>query len=112
MPAWTAARTWVRAFVAWYNTDHRHSGIGLLPPHVVHDGQADAVTAARQQTLDAAYAAQPTRFVRGHPVPPHVPTAVGINWPSPTAADSPPPATPPAPQADAGSRVSAAHAAP
>jgi putative transposase len=108
------AQAWVEGFIRWYNTEHRHSGLGLLPPVVVHHGQALAVSAERQQTLDAAYAAHPERFVRGRPVPPAVPDAVGINPPRPpqqplvaaaaTAA--------PVPTVEAGSRVSAAAAAP
>lgn len=77
-----AARQWMRQFVQWYNHDHCHSGIGLLPPAVVHRGQASTVTAARQQVLTAAYAAHPERFVRGLPQPPRVPDAVWINRPS------------------------------
>jgi len=76
------ARAWMRAFVQWYNHDHCHSGIGLLPPAVVHHGQASAMTTARQQVLATAYAAHPERFVRGTPRPPRVPQAVWINRPA------------------------------
>ncbi len=41
------ARAFCRAFFPWYNTEHRHSGLGLLPPAVVHAGQAEPVRAAR-----------------------------------------------------------------
>ncbi|GAA5531277.1 IS3 family transposase ISAnsp11 [Herpetosiphon gulosus] len=75
------ARAWMRVFVQWYNHDHCHSGIGLLPPAVVHRGQATAMTTARQQVLATAYAAHPERFVRGTPRPPRVPEAVWINRP-------------------------------
>ena len=75
------ARTWMRQFVQWYNHDHRHSGIGLLPPAVVHAGQANAATQARQHVLEIAYAVHPERFPRGMPCPPHVPAAVWINRP-------------------------------
>jgi len=50
---------------------------------MVHEGRASAVVAARQQTLDGAYAAHPERFVRGRPAPPVVPTTVWINPPLP-----------------------------
>ena len=76
-----AAQAWVTSFMQWYNTEHRHSGIGLLPPMVVHLGQANAVVAARQQTLDVAAAVHPERFVAGHPTPPRVPDAAWINPP-------------------------------
>jgi putative transposase len=75
------ARAWMRAFATWYNTEHRHSGIGLLPPQVVHSGQAPEQVAARQRVLDAAYQVHPQRFVRGQPHAPAVPTVVGINLP-------------------------------
>jgi putative transposase len=76
-----AATNWVAQFVGWYNNEHRHSGIGLLPPMVVHLGQANAVIAARQQTLDVAAAVHPERFVAGQPTPPRVPDAAWINPP-------------------------------
>lgn len=108
------AQAWVSTFIWWYNTEHRHSGLGLLPPVVVHDGQAAAVSAARQQTLDAAYAEHPERFVGGRPVPPLVPEAVWINAPRPqqqtlVAAAA---TTAVVPADEPGSRVSAAAAAP
>jgi putative transposase len=76
------ARVWARTFFQWYNHIHRHSGIGLLSPATVHSGQADQQVAARQEVLDAAYAAHPERFVRGRPTPPPAPTAVWINPPA------------------------------
>jgi putative transposase len=77
------AQAWVSSFIRWYNTEHRHSALGLLPPFVVHHGQAAAVSAARHQMLDAAYAKHPERFVGGRPVPALVPEAVSINAPRP-----------------------------
>ena len=73
-----AAQAWVTSFIEWYNTEHRHSGIGLLPPIVVHRGQASAAVAARQQTLVRAAVVHPERFVAGHPTPPQVPDAPGL----------------------------------
>jgi putative transposase len=108
------AQAWVTTFIRWYNTEHRHSGLGLLPPVIVHSGQASTVSTARQQTLDAAYADRPERFVRGRPVPPVVPDAVWINPPLPhqhsLAAATVTAAA--VPTTDPGSRVSAAAAAP
>ena len=75
------ATNWVAGFIEWYNTEHRHSGIGLLPPLVVHNGQASAVTAARQHVLDTAATAHPERFVAGQPKPPSLPAAAWINPP-------------------------------
>jgi putative transposase len=76
------ARAFCHVFFTWYNTQHRHSGIGLLTPADVHAGRATEITAARAVTLDAAYAAHPERFVRRPPTPPAVPTAVWINPPA------------------------------
>ncbi|MFN8075219.1 MAG: integrase core domain-containing protein [Kineosporiaceae bacterium] len=59
-----AARTWMEAFIAWYNHEHRHSGIGWHTPASVHYDTAQDVRAARQATLDAAWAAHPERFAR------------------------------------------------
>ena len=75
------ARAFCREFFGWYNTEHRHSGIGLLTPATVHAGRAPAVQAARAVTLAEAYAAHPERFVRRAPRPPELPSAVWINKP-------------------------------
>lgn len=76
------ARAFCRGFFEWYNHEHRHSGIGLLPPAMLHQGRADEMQTARAEVLAAAYAANPERFVRGVPRPPEVPTAAWINKPS------------------------------
>jgi len=65
-----------------YNTAHRHGGIGLLTPAMVHYGQADGVRAHRADVLAAAYAAHPERFVRRPPQPPALAAAVWINPPA------------------------------
>jgi putative transposase len=75
------ARAWVTTFVHWYNHDHRHSGLGLLTPGMVHAGHTDAIVAARQVVLTTAAAVHPERFVRGQPTPPAVPTTAWINPP-------------------------------
>jgi transposase InsO family protein len=106
------ARVWMREFVSWYNNEHRHSGIGLLPPEVVHSGKAPRQVAMRQQVLDAAYVAHPERFVRRRPTPPLVPTAVGINLPRPSIVAATPATPASLPTASPVSRVSAAAAAP
>jgi putative transposase len=76
------ARAFCRQFFAWYNNEHRHSGIGLMTPAAVHYGQAQALHTERQRVLDAAYAATPERFVRRPPTPPELPTAAWINKPT------------------------------
>ncbi len=58
------ARSFCQEFFPWYNTEHHHSGLGLLTPAVVHSQRAEQVRNLRQKTLDVAYAAHPERFVR------------------------------------------------
>lgn len=79
-------------FFGYYNNDHRHSGIGLLTPAMVHYGQAKHVIAARQETLLAAYRANPERFVRRSPKPPALPGQAWINPPVERIDDPGPPA--------------------
>lgn len=76
------ARAHCRGFFDYYNHQHRHSGIGLMTPATVHYGRADQVHAERARVLDAAYQANPERFVRRAPTPPPVPTAAWINKPN------------------------------
>jgi putative transposase len=78
------ARGFCREFFDYYNHEHRHSGIGLMTPAIVHYGRAQQVHAERQRVLDAAYAATPERFVRQPPTPPAIPTATWINQPTTT----------------------------
>ena len=80
------AKSFCRDFFQWYNCDHHHLGIGLMTPDQVHYGQADAVHAARQNTLDHAFRINPQRFVNKAPEPPQKPTAVWINPPTPKLA--------------------------
>jgi len=75
------ARAFCRGFFRWYNQQHRHSGIGLLTPEVVHYGRAESVISQRQQVLEKAYLDHPERFVKGRPKPPSLPRAVWINPP-------------------------------
>jgi putative transposase len=70
-----------RGFFPWYNDEHRHEALGLLTPADVHFGRAPAVLATRQRVLDAAYAANPERFVRRAPVVAAPPSQVWINKP-------------------------------
>jgi putative transposase len=77
------SRSFCQVFFPWYNTEHHHSGIGLLTPASVHAGRAQDVRNARSAVLRTAYEAHPERFVRKLPVPPSVPEAVWINKPKP-----------------------------
>ena len=77
-------RAFCQQFFAWYNDQHRHSGIRLLTPGMVHFGQASSVLAQRQLVLDAAYLARRERFVGKAPTVNPLPDQVWINRPSPT----------------------------
>src|ERR1039458_8337362 len=76
------SRAFCQSFFAWYNEEHRHSGIEILTPSMVHYGQAGAVIGRRQVVLDAAYEAHRERFVRAAPKSLGVPQEVWINKPS------------------------------
>jgi len=74
-------RAFCQTFFAWYNGEHRHSGLGLLTPAMVHHGEARLVLAQRQDVLNAAFQAHPERFVRFAPKPLPLPKEVWINKP-------------------------------
>jgi putative transposase len=69
-------------FFAWYNHEHRHSGIGFHTPADVHYRRAETVRRQRAVVLDTAYTEHPERFVRKPPQPPALPTPVWINEPT------------------------------
>jgi len=75
------SRAFCQGFFRWYNQEHRHSGLGLLTPAMVHYGQAASVLRQRQAVLDVAYQLHPERFVRSAPTPPQLPSEVWINKP-------------------------------
>ena len=75
------ARSFCQDFFPWYNREHRHSGIGLMTPAMVHYGKAEQVSNQRQVVLASAFDAHPERFVRGMPMPPSLPEAAWINKP-------------------------------
>jgi transposase InsO family protein len=70
-----------RGFFHWHNEEHRHWGIGLLTPAVVHTGHAEAAVESRASVLAAAHARHPERFVRGLPRPLKPAAEVWINPP-------------------------------
>lgn len=77
-----AARQWILAFVTWYNSEHRHSGIKYVTPDQRHHGKADAICRQRTRTYEKAYVLHPARWSR------HIrcwkqPEAVWINQPRP-----------------------------
>ena len=76
------ARAFCQQFFAWYNTEHRHSGIAWHTPHDVHHGRSEEIHAIRADVLAAAYARTPQRFVRKHPEPAALPSEAWINKPT------------------------------
>lgn len=79
-----AARLFLDIFFAYYNNEHRHSGIGLYTAASVHDGTWVQARERRQHVLDTAWKAHPDRFSRGRPQAPDLPTKVWINQPPST----------------------------
>lgn len=76
------ARAFLNRFFEWYNHEHCHTGIGLVPPASLHSGEAKVRVERRKQVLAVAYAQHPERFVNKVPEPPALPTAVWINPPA------------------------------
>ncbi len=79
------ARTFCANFFDHYNHIHRHAGVGLHTPASLHYGTATEIRQQRTITLDAAYAANPSRFRHRRPTPPKLPTIAWINEPTPEA---------------------------
>lgn len=59
------ARAWVAAFVAWYNTEHLHSGIGFVTPADRHAGHDQEILRHRRLVYDRARKRHPERWSRG-----------------------------------------------
>lgn len=76
------ARSFCRTFFTWYNTVHKHSGIGFMTPEQVHYGLAQEVIAHRAEVLDSAFERHPKRFKGKRPKPFFLPEAVWINKPN------------------------------
>jgi putative transposase len=85
------ARGHCHVFFPWYNTEHRHTGLGLLTPYDVHHDLAAQRRAERAAVLATAYAVHPARFTAGHPRPPARPMEVWINPPKARPATEAPP---------------------
>jgi transposase InsO family protein len=58
------ARAWVRRFVEWYNTEHRHSGINFVTPDERHRGLDAGVLRGRAAVYEMARRAHPERWAR------------------------------------------------
>lgn len=75
------SRKFCGTFFPWYNGEHRHSGIGMMTPQMVHYGTAEKIRDLRQSVLDKAYIHHPERFVHSAPKTLELPTQVWINKP-------------------------------
>jgi len=75
------ALAFCREFFAWYNDEHRHSGLAYFTPSAVHYGHVEQLAALRNDALALAYTLHPERFVHGPPVTHLPPDAVYINPP-------------------------------
>ena len=58
------ARRWARQFAHWYNSEHRHSGIGYVTPGQRHAGQDQAILGARHALYLRARERNPRRWSR------------------------------------------------
>jgi putative transposase len=65
----------------WVNFVHRHSGIAMLTPAMVHFGQAQQVINNRDKVLLRYFEQHPGRFLGGKPAAKRLPDAVYINKP-------------------------------
>ena len=74
-------RSFGRGLFHWYNNEHRHSGIAMLTPAMVHYGQYEEVLSNRAEVLRRAFREHPERFVRGIPQVKRLPDSVWINKP-------------------------------
>jgi putative transposase len=72
------ARSWVASFVAWYNHEHQHSGIGYVTPAERHAGDDVAILAKRRATYERARNRNPERWAR-HARPWERPATVTLN---------------------------------
>jgi putative transposase len=56
------ARAFYRRFIRWYNTEHRHIGIAMFTPEMMHYQSWEPVMQQRNVVLALAAAAHPERF--------------------------------------------------
>ncbi len=74
------SRAYSSEFFSWYNTEHRHEGLELFTPEMVHFGRVEHIAKQRQEVLNEAYRANPSRFSKP-PVVKRPPLEVYINRP-------------------------------
>ena len=59
-----ASTAWVQRFVAWYNGEHRHSGIKFVTPDDRHFGREQRVLVRRAAVYELARSRRPERWSR------------------------------------------------
>jgi transposase InsO family protein len=79
-----AARQWVTRFVAWYNTEHRHSAIRYVTPDQRHSGDDIAILGCRRRLYERARRRTPGRW--SSTIRNWTPVATVILNPEPSAA--------------------------
>nr|WP_235424866.1 IS3 family transposase [Vibrio vulnificus] len=70
MPSWPtkgfeqldASRSWVEAFVRWYNTEHKHSKLNYVTPSERHSGKDSEILRRRSDVLSVARERHPERW--------------------------------------------------
>ena len=73
------AQSWCEDYFQWYNDQHHHSGLAGFTPEQVFTGRYTQVAEQKQQALDARFALNPERFVKGRPTVKLPPDFVAIN---------------------------------
>ncbi len=73
------ARRWCEDYFRWYNFKHHHSGLAGFTPEQVFTGRHTEIAEHKQRALDARYAQNPERFVKGPPTVKRPPEYVAIN---------------------------------
>jgi putative transposase len=81
------ARSFCRQFFTWYNSEHKHSALGLLAPEAVHYGEDQKILKKRAAVLAKAFKEHPQRFKGRFPQPQAVPEAAWINPPKSSVTD-------------------------
>lgn len=59
-----AAGDWIEGFVAWYNSEHLHSGINFVTPDDRHFGREEAILNRRKAVYENAKKKRPERWSR------------------------------------------------
>jgi len=73
------AQQWVDGFVAWYNHEHLHSGIGMVTAAQRHDGSDKAIREARRAVTAEAVRRHPERWAGRTPRAWDAPDVVALN---------------------------------